>query len=387
MKLLNRDKAYYDDRGGGNTAREIAQQPHLWRELADILWASRSGISDFMEKAMAIPDLRVIFTGAGSSAFIGESMQMLLTAELGLRAEAIPTTDITATPDSTLLDVPTLLVSYSRSGESPESIGALEYASSRISQLYNLVLVCKEDSPVSLYADQISNAFVLKMPAKSCDLGFAMTSSVSCMALATWCVFGWKTLDYRLEYIRLLADSIEQEIAEMAAHAQTAAGWFFDRAVYLGCGALRGLAREAAVKMLELSSGMVNAGWDTSTGFRHGPKSVINDTTLTVHLLSPGEFTRCYDIDLLNEVVRQQKNNHVAVITASGSDRNPSNLTISYELVDGDSGEICAYIKCLVFVQLLALEKSLSLGVNSDDPNADGLVNRVVQGVKVYPLN
>ena len=384
-KLLNRDPDYYHAQGAGNTAREIAQQPAVWCEMTEIIREKRKEISDFMKKVTAIPNLRVIFTGAGSSAFIGESIQMLLTAELGLQAEAIPTTDIVATPNSVLLDVPTLLISFSRSGESPESVGALEYAENKISQLHNLVFVCKHDSPVSLYANKMQNTFVLHMPLESCDLGFAMTSSVSCMMLAAWCVFGFQTLEHRLDYVRLLASSIEQEIEEMDRHALIAAGWSFDRATYLGCGAMRGLSREAAVKMLELSSGIVNAGWDTSTGFRHGPKSVIKDHALTVHLLSPLKLTRQYDLDLLDEVMKQRRNNRVIIVKPCEMKTEEPDLCVNYRLYE-EYSELCAYIKGLLFVQLLALEKSMALGISSDNPNVGGVVNRVVKGVKIYPL-
>jgi len=182
--------------GAGNTAREIAGQPDVWRKLADYLETRRSDIVDFMDKMYNIRGLRTVFTGAGSSAFIGESMQMLLAGELGLRCVAIHTTDIVVTPASTFPDpdTPTLLVSYSRSGESPESLGALQYATKCINDLYNIVFVCKKDSSVSKYANDAAGTLVLDMPPESCDLGFAMTSSISCMALATWCVFGYRVV-------------------------------------------------------------------------------------------------------------------------------------------------------------------------------------------------
>lgn len=381
--LLGRDQAYFNQLGAGKTAREIFQQPRLWKDLADALKENRKSIIQFMEEVCAVPGLRVIFTGAGSSGFIGESMQMLLAKELGIAGEAIHTTDIVTAPEATLLDVPTLLVSYARSGESPESIGALEYATKKISRLYNLVIVCKDDSSLAHYAEKTSGTLVLKMPPKSCDLGFAMTSSISCMALATWCVFGYREMEKRLDFIRFIADYIESKMDSMDNQARVAAKWKFDRAVFLGCGALRGLAREAAVKMLELTSGAVNAGWDSSAGFRHGPKSVINNSTITIHLLSPLEHTRRYDDDLLTEVLLERKGNRVIAMGAAVNA--DADMKVSYALPNCYE-EISAYLIGLVFVQLLALETSLEYGVTSDDPCTGGEVNRVVQGVTIYKL-
>jgi len=385
-KILNRQAEFFDIRHAGNTAREIAQQPGMWRKLANILETQRNEISNFMNKVEKVHGLRIVFTGAGSSAFIGESMQMLLSGESGLRCEAVHTTDIVASPDSTLPDTPTLLVSYSRSGESPESIGTLRYAAKRVSKLFNIVFVCKEDSTVAKYASEAGDTLLLNMPPESCDQGFAMTSSVSCMALATWCVFGYRQLDAKLEYIRRLSDIAETEIDKMDESAQHISSWDFDRIVYLGSGALRGLAREAAIKMLELSAGDVNSGWDTPTGFRHGPKSVINASTVTVHLLSNIPHTRRYDDCLLDEVLRQRGENRVVTVSPVSKDAAPSDFNVIYALNEDMRGEIFTYIMDLLFVQLLALEKSIRLGKPTDNPAPGGEVNRVVKGIEIYEL-
>jgi tagatose-6-phosphate ketose/aldose isomerase len=354
--------------------------------MADNLNARRGEISGFMDRVLPIHGLRVIFAGAGSSAFIGESMQMLLSAEIGMQMEAIHTTDIVATPDCTLRDVPTLLISYSRSGESPESAGALQYAASRINRLFNLVLVCKDNSGIADYASKTSDTLVLNMPPEACDLGFAMTSSVSSMALGTWFAFGIDAMGERADAIRLLADSVEAEADSIDDLAREAASWEFDRVAYLGSGELRGLGREAAVKMLELTSGSVNAAWDAPMSFRHGPKSLVNSRTATVHLLSERSGTRRYDDDLLMEMVRQRKGNRIiAVHSASSGKREGVDLDVAYELPEGIDPIIASYIKGLVFIQLLALEKSISLGKNTDNPCVSGEVNRVVRGVNIYP--
>lgn len=383
--MLNRTQSYFDERGAGNTAREIARQPDVWRKLAVLLDKRRDEISAFMEKILAVPNLRIVFTGAGSSAFIGESMQMLVANELGIFGEAVHTTDIVSAPAATLADVPTLLVSYSRSGESPESLGAVRYASKKISQLYNLVLVCKEDSSVANDAAGISNTLVLCLPPESCDLGFAMTCSVSCMALATWCAFGWRDMEKRIGQIYALADTAKKEIDGLDNLALKIAAWDFDRIVYLGSGALRGLAREAAIKMLELTAGEINAGWDTPAGFRHGPKSVICDTAVSVHLLSPVALTRRYDDDLLREMLSQRKNNKVVAAAPLFDCVAGSDLEAGYSLPQG-TGEMGAYLMGLIFVQLVALEKSLAMGNITDNPCAGGEVNRVVKGIIIYPL-
>jgi len=385
--LLNRDQDYFDLNQAGFTAREIAGQPSVWCKVADYLTERSDDITRFMDSIKDVHGLRTVFSGAGSSAFIGDSAHMLLSGEMGLRCESVPTTDIVATPFSTLPDVPTLLVSYSRSGESPESIGALQYAAHRVSQLYNIVFVCKSGSSVDQLASGMPNTLVINMPPESCDQGFAMTSSVSGMMLATWCIFGYRKLEARLNSVRKLAALANSQMDALDLLARQAAVLDFDRIVYLGCGALKGLAREGAVKMVELSAGEVNSSWDTPTGFRHGPKSVVNTTTATVHLLSNLGHTRRYDDSLLKEMLAQRKGNKIIAVATSFEGIEGADLLVLYRLDEDMNGEIHSYIIQLLFLQLLAMEKSIRLGKNTDDPCAGGEVNRVVKGIEIFSLD
>lgn len=387
-EVLKRSFAYFEEKKCGNTVREILQQPRLWNELADYLLENRGRIAAFMERVLATPGLRIVFTGAGSSAFIGESLQNILAAELGIRAETVHTTDIVSAPDCVLHNVPTLLISYSRSGESPESVGAIRYAEKKIDTLYNIIIVCKKNSSLANFSGQSDHTLVLDMPPESSDLGFAMTSSVSCMALATWCVFGWKQLEERAAYLRVLADSLEPELGEIDARAREIAGWEYSRVIFLGSGNQRGLARESAVKSLELTNGQVNASYDSAAGFRHGPKTAVVDGTLTVHYISSDPFTGRYDMDLLTEMVGEKNNNRIVAVLARDVHPLPDGVdsAFCYAVPDPARSAISDYIKGLVFAQLLSVEKSLQCGLPTDSPCVGGQVNRVVQGVVVYEL-
>ncbi|MGL4373471.1 MAG: SIS domain-containing protein, partial [Turicibacter sp.] len=88
----------------------------------------------------------------------------------------------------------------------------------------------------------------------------------------------------------------------------------FDRLIILGAGSLKGIAREMSLKILELTAGQVNANYDTPLGFRHGPKSVINDKTLTIVLRQNEQYAVAYDEDLISELRREQKKNRVVVL-------------------------------------------------------------------------
>ena len=386
--VFERDAAWFEARKAGATVKEVLQQPALWDCLADTLDAREKEITSFMSRVLAVPGLRIVFTGAGSSAFIGESLQKMLMRDSGLHSEAVHTTEIVAAPDITLYDVPTLLVSFARSGDSPESVATLKYARKKVKELYNLVVVCNERSALADYASEEDGTLVLNMPQEACDIGFAMTSSVSCMVLGTWCAFGYKTLRVHTAYLRALAESVRSEMPALDKTARAVAANPYRRVVYLGTGALYGLAREGAVKSLELTNGYVNATFDTPTGFRHGPKTVLDDETLSVHFLSPDAFTQRYDLDVAEELIHEKKKNIVAVVVskADAAKVEGADYLATYDEPAGGSRELCAYIKSLLFAQLLSVEKSLERGVTTDSPCPKGEVNRVVRGVVIYDL-
>ncbi len=386
-QILGREAAFFEENSASTTAREILQQPRLWRVLADSLAAQEAEISAFLRSIGPLEGLRVVFTGAGSSAFIGQSLQMILARQYNLRSEAVATTDIVSSPGSVLYDVPTLLVSFSRSGESPESVAALQYAAQKVKTLYNLVLVCKAGSSLANAAQAMPGSLVLLMPPESSDKGFAMTSSVSCMALAAFCFFGWAERGAFLPFVHSLAALAETELEEADELARQVAGFGYERLVFLGSGGLKGLAEEGAVKSMELTNGLVNAGFNTAMGFRHGPKTVVNPCTLSVHMVSPLAFTARYDLDLAGEILRERQGNRVLLSLPEGTLMDEgADYVWQYRLTGAPFAELEAYLHNLLLLQLLSLEKSLASGVPTDNPCTGGEVNRVVQGVTIYPL-
>lgn len=383
---------YFAERSCADTSAEIAHQPELLEKLAQILCDKKNDIETFMQKTGGPGKVRVVFTGAGSSAFIGDALAVLLAKTAGIRTESVHTTDIVTAPDSHLFaDVPTLLVSFARSGNSPESAGAVKYARAIIKDLYEVAVVCDDTSALFNLTSQSGKSLNLVMPEGSNDKGFAMTSSVTCMLLTGYSLFNTDKLSDITADMTTLAQNLRSQAPRLAEAACRWADKDFDRIVYLGCGFLKHIAHEASLKMMELTKGTVNGAFESSTGFRHGPKSVINGKTLTVHMISNDAFTAKYDMDLLHEVSSQQKDNMILAIGASGTDSTgsmPGDETV--ELTAGGytsaAADIYTGIEALVFCQMLAMFKSLALKVPTDNPAPGGEVNRVVKGVTIYEV-
>ena len=155
------------------------------------------------------------------------------------------------------------------------------------------------------------------MPEGANDVGFAMTSSFTCMTLATWLTMRCSTADDGLA--GRLAAATEEVLTAQSSAAQALAQRGYERVVYLGSGPLTGLARESALKLLELTAGGVIAYSNSALGFRHGPKAVLDNRTLALVYLSNDPYTRQYDLDIAAELRAALDPESVVVISAGGA--------------------------------------------------------------------
>jgi tagatose-6-phosphate ketose/aldose isomerase len=370
-------------RGAAATWLEIRQQPEVWREVARIVDRQSAQLRAFLDPLLALPDLRIVLTGAGTSAFAGEVLAPALARVLHRRVDAVATTDIVASPREVFAeDVPTLLVSFGRSGDSPESVAATQLASQCLRSVSQLVLTCNPDGRLATDHADAASSLVLLMPAAANDRGFAMTSSFTSMLLAAWLVL--VPVPDAAALAEQAAGAAEGVLAE-AAVAEELAARGYDRVVYLGSGALAGLARESALKLLELTAGGVVSYFDTALGFRHGPKSVVRKGTLVVVYESNDPYTRHYDADMAQELRQGLGAENVLVV--SGRDQGAPSGVGGWQVAGvADADDVVLALPFVVIAQLVALRFSLQLGRTPDNPFPDGEVNRVVQGVTVHPL-
>lgn len=363
-----------------HTDREIRQQPRVWREVAATLDQRRGALETFLAPWRARRGTRVVLTGAGTSAYAGQVAAPWLSALLGRRVEAVATTDLVADPRQQFApDVPTLLVSFARSGQSPESVAATELADQLLGEVAHLIITCNPEGQLARTHADRPGSFVLLMPEGSNDRGFAMTSSFTSMTLAALLALGGP-LHGGVEPLALAAEDLLTREVEVEAVAALRP----DRVVYLGSGSLLGLAHESALKLLELTAGQVVAWSESSLGFRHGPKAVLTPGTVVVVYLSNDPHTRRYDLDIVNELADGLGPDRVVVVDAQGDAPTPGGAI----RLRGTAGLPDPYwaLVGVVVAQLLAQSTSLALGLVPDDPFPTGEVNRVVQGVTVHPL-
>ncbi len=379
--------------GASITTAEIKQQPDLWNETYEMFMNKSMEIGEFLQKLMNKHGrIRVIFTGAGTSAYVGDTVTPYLKEKMDEKQWellSIPTTTLVSNPFQFLkADFPTLLVSFARSGNSPESVAAVQLAEQIVTDLYHLTITCAKDGKLAKRAKGDDNNLLLLMPEKSNDQGFAMTGSYTCMALMGLLVFDPLSVVEKRNIVKTICQMGESVINREEA-IQTIINTDYERIVYLGSGSLEGLTREAQLKVLELTAGKVSTAFDSSLGFRHGPKSFVNEKSLVFVFVSNHPYTRLYDLDILNEMKQDNIATCICAIQVDG-ETNYNGQTFSFSEEARNIPDAYLALPFVMIGQTVSLMASIKVCNTPDTPSPTGTVNRVVKGVTIHeyePIN
>jgi len=348
------------------TWREIQSQPDVWRE-----WLSNFDVDALRDWVRDQHGEEVWFCGAGSSAYLGDILASGLSHQFTFRS--IPSTDLVSAPQRYVTDTKALIVNFGRSGNSAESIGTMDVLDALMPELPRMNITCNANGALATRRAKGANQVVL-MPDMAHDTGFAMTCSFSTMLLAALAIFD-KPIDIQ-ERVKTMADQLQQLLPVYSAAFASSSGSLPQRSVFLGAGELAFVARESALKVLELTAGNIPSLWDSTLGFRHGPKSFVTKDTIIAIYLTPDSPANQYDDDLVSELRRQFRETRVLTI-GPGGDIN----------VDMPYGSLWAAPVCVAAAQIGAVIWANALGGNVDDPFV-GLdtLTRVVADVKLYPV-
>ncbi|HSV30745.1 MAG TPA: hypothetical protein VLH40_01810 [Atribacteraceae bacterium] len=387
-KLLHSPTSEKEKRGTLYTPLEIARQTDLWpdtaRRVAAVLPELKTLIGSLSQK----PHPLILLSGAGTSEFIGYCLDGLYRRQLRIPTGVFPSPLIVTNPEDVFVPESTpLLISFARSGNSPESVGAYALANQFCPKIKHLVITCNRQGSLALQCGENIEALCLTLDDRTNDHGLAMTASFSNMVIAGQGVS--RTFDFeefpllvgRLvsagKNLLLSCPDILEEICRME----------FDRAVFLGNGANRGTAVESHLKLQELTAGRVMCAWDTYLGLRHGPEAVIDKQTIVVAYLSSDPLTARYEQELMAELrVKRLGKTLIAVGASPGKEiQELADVVCTFD-PDNSLGIPDAFSPPVQVIvgQLLGLFKSLALGLKPDAPSEQGTINRVVKGVKIY---
>ena len=383
------DKETLEEKKSFNTAKEILQQPKLWKETLEIFRNSEKSLKEYLKKIGFGKEFDIVFTGAGTSEYVGNILEPLLNKNETGEFKSIATTDILNNPLNYMKkNKKTLVVSFARSGDSPESAGVIDIADKIIDEVYHLFITCNKEGALAKRAEGNKKIFLLLMPEESNDKGFAMINSFSCMLLAGILSFS-KDNSEVIDEMGEIISIAEKELNEKYPEIKKLAEEDHKRIVVLGSGILKGLAEELSLKIMELSAGKVVSVSNTTLGFRHGPKAIVNEETIVFELVNQDEYAMKYDEGLLEEMSEDKSADKLIAYNISN---NNSIEGSTYKVIKPDetdrgkirNKELASLFIYLIYGQTYAFFKSQYLGNTTDNPFPSGEVNRVVKKFKIH---
>ena len=334
-----------------HTYHEIISQTHAWQAA---LQETSNKADQLLALWNAQPFQTVIFTGCGSTYYLARAAALLFQGSVRTTAVAYPASDILLYPDLVLRGgEPKLLVAISRSGETTETLRAVDlfrahtkgpvigitcYEHSSLSKSVSLAIVIGEAQEYSVAQTRSFSSMLVAVQALTILLGSRKWSS----PFLQLPVYG---VDLIAEY-HDLARKLGEDVT-------------LERFFFLGSGPYYGLACEAMLKMKEMSLSYSEAFHFLE--FRHGPMSMVNQQTLIAGLVS--ETALSPEVKLLEEM--RALGARVLAITPRllKPEQADFQVVLPGGLQDGERA-----ILYLPVLQLMAFYRSLHNGLNPDQP-------------------
>jgi len=353
-----------------HTFEEILQQPLLWPDTVDrVRAAAQSHLRERLARS------RVLLTGAGTSAYAAEAI-----AAAWPGAVAIPTTDLLVDLQRYLSEVD-VVISLARSGNSPESAAVVQHVRAARREILQLAIICNEKSALS----ESGLDGVIVLDPRTNDRSLVMTSSFSNLVLAGLTL---AQPDAVAQVVSSVSNKAGKMLAAIDGKCKHIAADVRDRVAILASSPFHGWCSEAGLKLLEMTAGRFPILVDTYLGLRHGPMSFVKTDTLVLCLLSSDPVRRLYEEDLIREL-RTKKLGRLVGIDGSTTVQNVAGEREFFdEALPAVAPDLPDELRTpfeIVIPQFLGLHLSLRIGLNPDNPSPEGIINRVVQGVRIHP--
>lgn len=382
--LLTLPEAEKATRGLAHTPAEIAQQPETWLSTFELFQKRSAEVRSLLAAAGSKP--AVFLVGAGTSDYIGQSLVSLLRKAWECDVTAVPSTDLLTHFDELVRPQQKYLwISFSRSGDSPEGVAVLQDACRKRPDIHHLVVSCNANG--RMIVENAGKPQVLSICLNDAvnDRGLAMTSSFSNMVVFGQCL-AHANDPARYEDVLIKLVQSGRRLLPMAADCAAAlAKEPYTKACFVGSGPLRAVARESALKLLELTAGKVLTMSESALGLRHGPMAALDQDTVLVCFLSDNRTVQEYERDLLQEIGSKRLVRTRVVV--AGSDVPAMNSFAEHFLAPKPpftADDSYRPPLDVIFGQLLGLFFSLRWNLRPDCPSPNGAISRVVQNVSIH---
>lgn len=377
------------ERGLVYTPAEIAQQPETWLETFQLFSNRKAEIQRFLEEsgifAPSTSRPTVFLVGAGTSDYVGQAVSYLLRSAWQCEVIPVPSTDLLTHMDGWVLPGRKYLwISFSRSGDTPEGFAALERAYRTYPDIRHIVVSCNSNSRMIRESAANRNALPVTLPDAANDRGLAMTSSFSNMAVFGQCLAHANDLNTYEPILRKLVAVGRAFLPRAADSAAALAAEAYKKLCFVGSGPLLAVARECALKSLELTAGKTLTMSQSTLGLRHGPMAALDGESLFVSFLSSDPQVQKYERDLLQEIGEKKLARRRVVVGGSEAARDSfAENYLAPGISDGVPDEYRAPVD-VIFGQCLGLFLSIHWKLKPDAPSPSGVINRVVQNVHIY---
>ena len=376
-------------RGLQYTPREISQQPDTWQGTLQIFREHQASICRFLESSGVQGKLEqrpvVMLVGAGTSDYIGHALALLLREKWGCEVSACASTDLlTNLEDYVVPGRPYLWISFSRSGDSPEGVAVVKQAIQHYPEIAHLIVTCNADAQMIVEVQAAARACVIVLDDAVNDRSLAMTSSFTNMVIMGQCLaHAWSIEEYA-PILDHLVSAGRKFLVTAGTEAERLASLKLPRACFLGSGSLLSVAKESALKVLEMTAGQVKTMSETILGLRHGPMAALDTETLFVAFISSEDRRQHYAADLLRELTAKQITAARVLIGPKAAQPLFAGSYDTYVAIDNDVPDGYRPALDVLFGQMLGLYSSVAREMKPDAPSPGGVINRVVQEFRIY---
>ncbi len=211
----------------------------------------------------------VVVIGCGTSYYLAQSIAAALNQSPNHGAIAVPAGEWHLRRRDYIPDVKVQVLALSRSGSTTETVAAAKSSLEAGERVIGIT--CEPNSDLARVSSQC-----LYAPTHPLE-DIVMTTSASLMLLIGLALAGQKITEEQIQEAQKLLEDHKNNFDRLIHNRS--------HFVYLGGGALYGIASEGALKLMEMSLSFSQAYHPLE--YRHGPISLIDEQSMVVMLYSP----------------------------------------------------------------------------------------------------
>jgi len=336
------------------TYKEILSQGDVWQSVLQELKQSA-----YEERMLRSNNRKTswVFVGCGTSFYLADAAATSWTLLTGEPARAVPGSEILLYPALTRSEASILrAIVISRSGRTSEAVRAAHVLRKEM-QIPTIGITCAEKSELEAECD---STLVLKVADEKSTV---MTRSFTSMLISLqWMAARRAGNTEFCDSLEVMATQFAMRIRSLAEQMEA----FVDRNsfedyVFLGQGPSHGIAREAALKVMEMSCSYSQSFHTLE--FRHGPKAIVTARTALTFFLSQSGLQS--EIEVLEEM-KELGGVTIAVCNRANENiRRASDLILELNLPGDELTQLAPHI---VPIQLMGFFTGVSRGLNPDQP-------------------